>query len=347
MQNNDQEFRFMDGSTFSDIFGSRPVQPAWSAGTSTNKSESQLRRELERAKADLAFFKNEVLSGLANKQAPAPEIELQSNDESQLSSALGDLGVGDDRIQGIIEKLADEPAEGVRDLLIAAGEVSARSARGAQAKEQRQMMASAEDQNLAVLFNRSQELKLEDAREAGDKAAIAKYSNAGYQVDVEEYVDVYPRLKAEFDYIAEHVVPGTESRDSVYRLTENEFRGARAILDNPQRGRDTDTLRQEDSHSQPAQPADNVQVETPDGKKQPIDLDTLPPNRGHVQDAVSGLSNRELEEALEQSRGRIISEHQAVEAGARDWSTASDDEISRESQASAAELGVGQLPPIA
>lgn len=166
------------------------------------------------------------------KQEVVPDASPEASPESANAPTFQ---LDDNTVQDIINELSDDPASGVKKLLNTAHQIAMQGAssylqslhaKQEEAKRQEEMR-NLEQHNINLLFSRVRELKLEEARRAGDKAAEAKYGNPNYQIDQSEYLDVYPQIKQEFDFIMENMPP----RDG--KLTEAHFKRARLLLDPP------------------------------------------------------------------------------------------------------------------
>lgn len=227
----------------------------------------------------------------------------------------------DELVQNLIAELADDPTTGIVNLLNTAKKTAHQEAQAAaamyrqqeiqreQAAKSEAQQREAEEHNMKLLFNRVREMKLDDARRAGNETDISKYGNANYQVDQAEYLDVYPRIKAEFDFIMENMPP----KDN--KLTDAVFKLARLALDPP----DIEALIRDTEKQTEQRVRAQVLKEIQDGQKngnrvviQPaapvkssteIDLSNLQGDKDSLQDTVfSKMSDDQLAKLLEQAQ---------------------------------------------
>lgn len=253
------------------------------------------------------------------KPAAAPPATPQTQPAQVIAPV--EFKPDDELVQNLIAELADDPTTGIVNLLNTAKKTAHQEAQAAaamyrqqeiqreQAAQSEAQQREAEEQNMKLLFNRVREMKLDDARRSGNETDVAKYGNASYQVDQAEYLDVYPRIKAEFDFIMENMAP----KDG--KLTEAHFKRARLLLDPP----DIETLIRDTEKQTEQRVRAQVLKEIQDGQKngnrvviQPaapvkssteIDLSDLQGDKDSLQDSVfSKMSDDQLAKLLEKAQ---------------------------------------------
>lgn len=282
-----------------------------------------IQKTIDRQSAEIKAYKE----ALANQFSAIPrhpsQETAQPGEAKAISPAPTDVPASSDfkldeaTIQSIVAELADDPTAGITKLLQTAHQIGQQGASAyyqsertkAEAARQQEEMRNLEEGNMKMLFNRVREMKLEDAKRANDQDAVDKYGNAKYQVDQSEYLDVYPRIKAEFDFIMDNLAP----KDG--KLTEAHFKRARLLMEPP----DIEALIRDAEQRTEQRVRAQVLKEIQDGQRkggqrvviQPaapvkssteIDFNSLQGDKDYLQDSIfSKMSDEQLAKYLEKA----------------------------------------------